>query len=480
MNNNEELNKIDITSMIGVYAKTIRKFWVPIIAMICVSIVGFYLFSKWKYVPQYQSQATFSVNAENNGIISGGTVGDEQIKESLPYILESNVMKNMVKEDLGLESFPAEIALESKETANFYVLKITAGEPQLAQDIMQTMLENISEASVYVLGKIQIEVLDESGLTASPINQFNAKTILILGGSFGVMVSAAFVMFYALTDHTIRNKDDFKKYLSVTCVETVPKMTFKKRRKEIDKHIHIHNDKVGYAFHEVMRSMRARVMRVTEKNNYKVILVTSSVPGEGKSTIAANLALSIAERGKRVMLVDMDLRNPSIKQVLGLEQEKVGSVVDLLGKKCTLREAILRKKEWNMDLMLGGEPVTDPTAYITTKRLEKLIQTLKENYDYVILDTPPAAMLADATSIARCADCALYVVKQDGPRVERIVEGLEILTFSKTPVIGAILNSAESAVGGYGNRLHGRYGDYSQYSKLAGEGTTEEYVDVEI
>lgn len=483
MNKNEELNKIDITSMLGVFFKTIKKFWLRMVAVTVILAIVFYIHAALSFEPMYQSQATFSVNTDGNSMISGGSVGDEQVKESLPYILQSDVMKNMVKEELELDTFPATMELESKESANFYILKVTAQDAGMAYAILQSVMKHIPDVSVYVLGKLQVELLDDSGIAARASNYLDKRMSFATGVVLGLAVCFAFAVIYTVTSHTIQKEEDFKKYLSVSCIAAVPKITFKKRRKQIDKHIHIHNDKVGYSFHESMRTLRARVQRIAEKQGYKVLMVTSSVPSEGKSTIAVNLALSLAESGKKVVLVDMDLRNPSVAKVVGMEDMKTKGVAELLEKKAELHEIVVPMKEWKLNMIFGGEEKSDPGRLLSSKRVEKMIHALKEKHDYVILDTPPAAMLADATSIGRCADCALYVVKQDFARIERIAEGMEILTFSRTPIIGALLNHAEgtfSNYGGYRYGRYGKYGNYGAYGDYAKDGNTDsEYVDVE-
>ena len=482
MSNKEEPNLIDITSFLEDFLKTVRKFWISLIICILITAAGFYIYARVHYQPEYQSQATFSVNTEGSSVISGGTSGSEQVKESLPYILQSDVMKNMVMEDLELDTFPAQIELESKESANFYILKVTSDDAGMAYGILQSILENCPKASVYVLGKIQIEVLDDSGIAARPWNYMDKRMSLAKGAAVGSLLWMIFAFFYTLTNHTIQREEDFKKYLSVTCIAAIPKITFKKRRKQFDRHIHIYNDKVGYGFLEAMRTVRTRVIRETNRFDGRVILVTSSLPGEGKSTLAANLALSLAEKGRKTALVDMDLRNPSVGKVLGLEADVKYGISDVLRNKINIEDAIQTLDDWGVDVLFGKEAVSDPVKLLSTGRVEEIMDELEDRYDYVVLDTPPAAMLADASAVARCADCALYVVKQDYARIERIAEGMDMLTFSRLPIIGAVLNGAERALGGYGGYggyRYGRYGNYGVYGEQvkAGEENAE-YVDI--
>ena len=227
MDKKEEPNLIDITSLLEDFMKTVKKFWISLIVCILVAAAGFYLYVRVHYQPEYQSQATFSVNTEGSSIVSSGTSGSEQVKESLPYILQSDVMKNMVMEDLELSTFPARIELESKESANFYVLKVTSGDAGMAYSILQSILKKCPEVSVYVLGKIQIEVLDDSGIAARPWNYLDKRMSLLKGASVGVFLWLVFAFFYTKTNHTIQREEDFKKYLSITCIAIIPKIVFR-------------------------------------------------------------------------------------------------------------------------------------------------------------------------------------------------------------------------------------------------------------
>lgn len=478
-----EENKIDLIAMLSDLLQTLKKFWLFMLGTIIVLAIAFSIYAWVTYQPEYQSQASFSVNTSDSAVISSN-IATEQVRESLPYILQSDVMKNMVMDDLGLTYFPAVLALESQETANLFTIKVTASDAQTSYAVLESVLANCPQASVYVLGKIHLDVLDNSGVPAATSNVRSMAKNFVIGGILGIIVCLEFAFFYVITNHTIRNTEDFKKYLSVSCVATVPFITFKKRRKKIDKHIHIYNDKVGHAFIETFRAVRTRVVREMNDFGGGSILVTSSIPGEGKSTVAANLALSLAETGKSVVLVDLDLRHPSIAKVLGMEAEKGKSVVDILEKGAQLPDVVRHIEEWNLSLILGGEAKSDPTKLLNAGGLNNLIEELENYYEYIVLDTPPAAMLSDASVIARYTDSALYVVKQDCARIERIAEGLDALAMSKISIVGAVLNGFEMTLGSYGNYQYGRYGRYGHYGAYGDYSKTHEdspeYVEVEM
>lgn len=472
MNKKEENNRIDIVTVLEDFLKAVKKFGLFMLIGIAVVTAGFYIHARLNYQPVYQSQATFSVNTENSSMLGGtSSSAADQVKESLPYIMQSAVMKNMVIDDMGLNSFPAEIKLESKETANFFTLTVTADDAGVAYEVLKTMIADCPKVSVYVLGKISLEVLDEPTIASEPTNYLDKRMGILKGAALASAICVLFAFLYALTNHTIQREEDFKKYLSVSCIAVVPEITFKKRRKEFDRHIHIYNDKVGEGFREAFRTIRTRVRRNARKLGAGVIMITSSIPGEGKSTVASNLALSLAERDLKVVLVDLDLRNPSIGKVLGLEERDGVGITDILKREKRLEEVLQYIEEWNLSVLFAGTAQSDPTKLLSTGRIGDIVGVLEQMYDYVILDTPPAAMLADASTVARCADCVLYVVKQDYARIERIVEGLEALQMTRTPIIGAVLNDLEQTIGNYGSYRYARYGSkYGRYGTYGEKG----------
>ena len=168
--------------------------------------------------------------------------------------------------------------------------------------------------------------------------------------------------------------------------------------------------------------------------------------------------------------------------------ERGKGTADALKKSSSMTEVIQRIDDWHLSVMIGSKPISDPSKVLNVSFIKKLVEALKAQYDYVILDTPPAAMLVDASVIASCADCAVYVVKQDYARTSQIVEGLDALSTSRTPVIGAILNGFEKSIGGYsyGSYKYARYGSYSHYGSYGAYGAYSgkeedvgEFVEVE-
>ena len=159
----------------------------------------------------------------------------------------------------------------------------------------------------------------------------------------------------------------------------------------------------------------------------KLILVTAINPtsaGEGKTTIAANLAVSLARKGKKVILVDCDLRNPSVVEAMGMKKPKVG-IVDILKDRAKIKDALIPYGDTKLMVLPGAQSVSNPGKLIGSREMENLLNTLARIADYVIVDTPPCGMLSDASIVARFVQGIVMVIRQDYTRTDRILAGVE-------------------------------------------------------
>ncbi len=233
------------------------------------------------------------------------------------------------------------------------------------------------------------------------------------------------------------------------------------------------NERISMSYLEAIRKLRIRIMKDVEKKEYQTLLVTSSIPGEGKTTLSANLAISIAQQGKKVLLVDCDLRNPSIAGVMN-EQEPHPGLGSVLKKEVPLSEAItnvkLPKERTNengsLHVIFGGAPDGENSLLIGSGRMRALIEALKSKYDIIILDTAPSELLADAPLLGKYVDAALYVIRYDYTKLREIREGVESLALSGIDMLGYVFNGDNSSGGqgyGYGYRRYGNYGSYGSH-----------------
>lgn len=176
-------------------------------------------------------------------------------------------------------------------------------------------------------------------------------------------------------------------------------------------------------------------------NKFKTIQITSTVQSEGKTTILSNLAYLLTERGKKVLVIDLDLRRPKIHHLNSVPNED-GLTDYLLGEK-KLDEIIKKSNGFAFDFIVAGQKTTAITNALTSDRLKNMLEELKESYDYILLDTPPTHLVSDPFYISKIVDGVVYVVGQNSAKKKDVREGISELKKIETPIIGVVISQVK-------------------------------------
>lgn len=223
---------------------------------------------------------------------------------------------------------------------------------------------------------------------------------------------------------------------------------------------YILNPKSDFFVREAYKTLRTNVMfSFTGESACKVAVVTSALQSEGKSTTATNLALSFAELGKRTLLVDCDLRRPKLGRLLNLSAP--AGLSNVLMDPRLLETALIRDFG-GVDVILAGDIPPNPSELLASARMEKLLEQMKEQYEYIFLDTPPVNMVTDAMALAPRSDGVLFVVRANQSDRVSVMHAVDQLEYAQARVLGFILNSVELEKTNYGYGKY-RYGRYHKY-----------------
>lgn len=461
----EKEEKIDLMRIINDVVKGAKRFWLWIVAAALLLSAFYYIRAYRSYQPVYTSNATFTVTRDDSSLYNNTYINEQtagQIVKTFPYILNSGLLQKQVAADLGMSSVPGVITTETLGSTNMITIVVTSAKAEYAQKILESVIERYPAVAEPVIGEVKMNLLD---ITDVPENTAEAPSVkrsirngVLTGGFLGFLG----LLLYAFTRNTIHEEDDIKKKINMDCICAIPQIVFKRRGKEFRKDISIYNKKISQTFLESIRVLRARIEKDAKKNQVKVFLVTSTAPGEGKSTIAANIAMALAMGGAKVALVDCDLRNPSVRERLDLEENGPG-LYDVLARATKLDKVMIWDEVHKINVIPGGKPYEDGSELLDSPRMRRALEELKERNDYVILDTAPVGMLTDTAVLAQAADAALFVIKQDYASCANILEGIHQLAESKVYISGCILNGAQAGIGGYGYRSYRYYNRYGYY-----------------
>jgi len=178
------------------------------------------------------------------------------------------------------------------------------------------------------------------------------------------------------------------------------------------KSIEMLSDKSPFIFVEAYKSLRTNLQFSSISNQYKKIIVTSSVPGEGKSTVAINMAISLVDSGNKVLLIDCDLRKPMIQKYLHLNNLKGGGLTNILSNTEKTEQCIYFLSDTGLNVITSGPIPPNPAEILGSKKMEDMIKDLESKYDYIVFDTPPVSVVTDAAVLSKFCDGVILVIKQ--------------------------------------------------------------------
>ncbi|MFH1314579.1 MAG: polysaccharide biosynthesis tyrosine autokinase [Candidatus Eisenbacteria bacterium] len=329
------------------------------------------------------------------------------------------------------------------------------------------LMQKYEEAKIAEAGKISnIRVVDRARVPRSPI-QPQKKRNMAFGAIIGLALGlgAAFMLDY--TDNSVRTPKDIDRSGSMTILGTVPMIKVKASKKDRASGIVAHlltEQPTRSSLGEAFRSIRTNLQFASPDKPIHTLLVTSAIPGEGKSTVTSNLGIAMAQMGIRTLLVDTDLRKPVLRKVFKLEQET--GFTDFMADHISLEEALCQTDVENLTVLPAGSLPPNPSELIGSKKMESVIERLKNDYQLVIFDSPPAIGVTDAAILGSKLDGAVLVVRTGKTDRAALLRAKEILERVHTNVLGVVLHMVTPVHGRYGYY----YGYYYHYYPYYGEG----------
>lgn len=197
---------------------------------------------------------------------------------------------------------------------------------------------------------------------------------------------------------------------------------------------------VPFAYAEAYKALRTNLSFASIRKQCKRLIITSAIPNEGKSTIAINLAYTLAESDAKVLLIDCDLRNPTLRRLLRVRAEYADGLTSLLAGFANVKDCIVSHPKLGCDLLLTGTIPPNPVELLSSPQMKELLDHLSEEYDYIICDTPPASIVTDAAALSRFCDGVILVVRQKVSTRDQVWAAKRNLDAVQANVIGTILS----------------------------------------
>lgn len=448
----------------------VLKRWLVVVLVAVVVGVNTYILTDLSYKPVYQTNTTFVVTARGSSTsVYSNLTSTNSLATVFTELLNSSLLRNTILEELELASFDSTITTSVIPNTNLITMKVTADNPWTAFVVAQSIIDHHESLTYRVVDGIVLEVLQSPVMPTAPQNPSNPmaqmKKMMVLSAALTCVALAV----QSFLRDSVRSGKEARKKLDCSFLGEIPHekknktlRSWLRRRKSS---ILITDALTSFRFVESIRKLRQRVEM--HLHDSKVLMVTSLLENEGKSTVAVNLALGMAKKRQKVLLIDCDMYKPACHAIL--EQKSYEhSVKDVLNRKVAPAEALVLYKNTGMYMLLGRRDYTKPGDLIVSQRMEELLQWAKENFDFVVLDMPPISAASDAESMKELSDATLLVVRQNVAVAKAVNKAIASLEGGKAKLLGCVLNNVHSThlvsgqSYGYG---YGRYHQYGHYGR---------------
>lgn len=316
-------------------------------------------------------------------------------------------------------------------------------ELKVNEEIFQSTVARMRETSMSSTLETQnARVVDRAAPAEDPASP-NVVLNLALGAVGGIALGLTFAFLVAFIDDRVKSSFDIESVIGLPIVGIIPELKSLSPVEKAQVAFSQADRSVSEAFLTLHSSLRLK----DESKNAKCILTTSTIPGEGKSFLSTNLALTFAAHGERTIIVDCDLRKPNVHKSFQLENVK--GVIDVVAGSISLDDAIVRSVHSNLDVLPAGGRAKNPTQILNSKNFDSMLSELRKRYDRVFVDTPPLAAVSDALVILPLADGSLFTIFFNKVRRKSAQFCAKRLLETNVPCFGAVLNGLNLAISGY-------------------------------
>ncbi len=468
-----------------------RAWLVFLVAILCgaMTFVGTHLFA----TPKYKASAMFYVN--NNSISMGDTSfslsqGDITAAKSLVdtyiVILTSKSCLNDVidyaNSNLSYGELKSMISAAAVNATEIFEVKVTSPDPQEAEKLANAIAYILPKRISSIVEGTSANIVDYAVTPTSPSSPGYTSNAL-LGFIIGLVVMVLILALREIFDVTIRSQEDIEQCCDHPVLASVPDMLSHQsggdyygygEKKNSARHSSSNNKKVAlvgknisFVASEAYKLLRTKLQfSFVDEVKCPVIGISSALAGEGKSLSSVNIAYTLSQLDKRVLLIDCDMRRPSLSTKLpisktpGLSNYLTGfNDIFTVIQRCSLDE------ESSFDVISSGDNPPNPIELLSSTKMEKVLTQLRAAYDYIILDLPPVGEVSDAMVAAKQTDGILLVVRQDYCNTIALSAAVSQFEFIESRILGVVMNCVGESNGKYSGYGKGYYSKYSKYSK---------------
>lgn len=484
-----------ILSLIELY---LGKIWILIIAAV-VCGAGAFAYTKYAMPLKYTSSVSLYAK-NNNGAVAGSNINQADLNASQSLVetcivilkeppimdqLSQKLLEKYSLEELGGYFAIAEVNGEKTVLASSVggcismsssngVLKISActTNPKLSEDVCNAMAAVAPEVLMRVVKAGSVETIGAATTPIAPSSPSKSKNTLI-GTMLGFMLVAAIILLRDFFDNTIIDTEDFSEHINSPIIGEIVavnddgyKMKKKNKKKqdaveESRKRLLLNKD-IPFYLKESFKTLRTNLVFALATKDSRIIGVSSPNPGDGKSNVSANLSITISQTDAKVLLIDCDMRKPTLHKLF-LLKNKIG-LSNVISNMCTFDAAVNKGAYSNLDILTSGPTPPNPAEMLSSEKMAELLANAAKKYDYVIVDTPPMNVVSDALNLSPLLAGLVVVARAGSTTYDDVARTMNSLQLVNAAPLGFVLNCKNMSDGRCGKYKYYRY-KYFGYKK---------------
>ena len=449
------MEEIDIKELLN-YIK--ERIWVIVLALVLSVTVSVIYINAIKK-PVYKSSTTFILisNSNEQGMTTGDATLNEKLIQTYKEMIKGRPILEKVITTLGLEETPSSLAkkisVDQVSTSSMIKITVSYNEAEMATKIVEEIGIEFPEQ---VRNKYKMDNLAQYEtplIPSAPSNQSNAKEILMInGGTIALSLAVLFILFYF--DNTVKDAEQVENKVELPVLGNVPMIQKKKGEKL--KELIVHEDPKS-TISEGIRTIRTNLQFSNVDENVKKIMITSSMPGEGKSFTSSNIATAFAQDGSKVLLVDCDMRKGRLHKIFELSNSKGLSnlLIDNIEK--NYKKYIKKTNIDNLSIITSGIVPPNPSELLNSEKNKKLIEILEQEYDYIIFDCVPINGLPDSLIMSNLVDKTIIVCAANVTPTEILQKTKSSLKNIDANIAGIVVNKTKASYNKYYGHYYGQY-----------------------
>ena len=449
----------DLIMKLACMISYVLKRWKLIVLIVLIGAMGFDAVRTLMYHPRYQASVSATLGSEQNTYSQLDTT--QAYIRSLSYIFNGQNVQSYLQERLGNEDSTLTCSVNSVNDTNVVNISVQADTRRDAWFGLQYVLDWYRTNGDKYHFNYDLNVTQTNPISEAPVSANSHVRNLMMGGIGGGVFIVAVLLLLAYFSDTIKTPAEITTRIDCRMLARLPKehkrrgIRFWKKNREA---LLITSLKTSFRYKEAVKKLRSRIEESSRKHGYQTIMVTSVMENEGKSSIAANLAISLAKGGHHVLMIDADIRKPSLDRILNMETEHSLNAA-LSGK--DWKKEVMHSERFHMDVLCSIQDLENAEKLLSSEQMKKLLKEAKQTYEFVIVDT--SAGLSDPLIISEHCDASLLVIRQNLAGARRINDTIDRLVTVRNNLIGCIYNGAVfdplSEQKAYGYRY--RYNRYS-------------------